>query len=488
MRSTMLAFLHANAVFPDDLILRISGKKPVSTGFAVADEGEVFPVSMTATKGDVVDTITKSQEVFKDKKRFYAFQFVDKADEFNEDTDQQPFELLAEGDGKGKKHHLMAFAEGTFPTYATKASGASPESDFVTYFVLDLVDDLWAQAKQNISTFMQLLDTDECRAKIKEACQPDGTVMFIPCEGDPLAISGGKFSTPLEFSWGICTQSALGYTEGKPKEEKTEEPRALSPRERRDQQKKLAEQPTDTPAKKEEAPAGGTAVDLGPYFIKSKGQFYCRPEAKNGLDAAKRMWTTNCLMPHPKEPAAIMAGFPIDQMKPGSSMAQLWTKLTGGTAMGEALATAKPKPAVASTEADKKVTTEELMLVSADHRKLIFDDIQAGKLVPDADHVASTADTYKKFSEQMGLPWATICQWPLKAIANIPKQALLSLLNEFRMRDIKQNPTLLKKVTAEDKKEEVAPITPKTPAEATPPAAPKPLTRREQIALMQKAG
>lgn len=185
---------------PADLLIALQNKNKVSMTYAAGDSvGDVLS-DVVDDKQDWVKTIPNVQEACKGLSTVFYF-------EDSKSRKQQPQPILVDGEAVV----LSAITEGEFPKF--KKSGDDGGHNMIHDFIDETIKDLYQEAGQDVGKLLAAVDNAEFRKDLLPALGDTGSLLLIPCKGDPVFFSCGVFSPNgpgLEGPWG-WTSNACGF-------------------------------------------------------------------------------------------------------------------------------------------------------------------------------------------------------------------------------------------------------------------------------------
>jgi hypothetical protein len=367
----------------------------------------------------------------------------------------QPFNLVVTGE-KDKQGDdipvLCVFIEGELNEKYSKTSDAgetiyTPAYNFLTDFLKPLVNELAEMADNKLDLILAYLEKSVQKNKISAELGPAATILFVPSEGQAVAVSNRK-ETP--FSWG-WSSNALGYSETKVEEKVVGDPPASKPlslAEKLALKRGTASAPAA--AKPEEKKIDESEKKIadklskGPHFGLKGSVLWCVPKGMN-LKEMKNWWTANSVLPVPKDkegrpdPKMMAAGFDPTHIRPASPLAGLLANARKPkTAVSEqAPIPPEHKEAKDAEDAEKQPKKAEMtMLLSAEKRQAYVANSKKGEYPSWTEEQIKDTLQYPLLSLQIGEAFHDLLYKDAMAYLKMDKHALALFAHELRVRHL----------------------------------------------------
>lgn len=448
----------ATAELPKDYIDRLVANHDVAVGFVFLEGGQLEP--LLVEKG-ASPSIGQALEEVSAKVKGRALLGWAMDEEFVDDDEKQPFELVVDKDNNCV---LYAFCEGDFRKHDD--GEASPVVNFIEKYFADACTKVYNDSGQDVKKMMSIVTGKEFRAEVHaDGHLKDRSVVgMIDSTGEVHFLSEGNDDAKM-CSWGY-TSDHLGYTEAITAPATSNEGATMKPlSEMTYAERKAAKAGKPiTPAANAGAakgsvptvtPSGGDTKETDQIvtqksviitsIVKGEKIKSLHPD-KNLHGRELRKWYGA----HNKGGHKTMRGKPFQWKDRPAVFAEDLQRsshfyLEFNPDQRNDAGGAKKDTATTNIPATA-VTDKPLPIMSPDQVTATVLLAKDAKL-QDEEGLKAATESQEPFSKRINTPIETIALWSFETFTKLPRRSVDCLLNEFRFRWLAQNPGAMKKAT-----------------------------------------
>jgi len=177
-------------------------KYHLSIGVAFPSNGIVEHFEETPST-PTLDSVKEAMEAFPSDSVYYFA----RSDSEIQKEDLQPYSLIQNDEGKSI---LMAFLEGTFPSYENNDTHM-PEHYVITDYVEGKLGEVWGQQEEDLTKVLKVIRTETFKREFTNLFIPRGMITLIAGTGEIFSYAKNDIAGSYPWGW---TSNKLDYLEG----------------------------------------------------------------------------------------------------------------------------------------------------------------------------------------------------------------------------------------------------------------------------------
>jgi len=150
-----------------------------------------------------LDSVKEAMEAFPSDSVYYFA----RSDSEIQKEDLQPYSLIQNDEGKSI---LMAFLEGTFPSYENNDTHM-PEHYVITDYVEGKLGEVWGQQEEDLTKVLKVIRTETFKREFTNLFIPRGMITLIAGTGEIFSYAKNDIAGSYPWGW---TSNKLDYLEG----------------------------------------------------------------------------------------------------------------------------------------------------------------------------------------------------------------------------------------------------------------------------------